>query len=133
MSEIFGSAGMSSRKNPEVRIQNLYNDDFKKMNVQHRTSNVQCRMNTKTQYRIVSVSSSFQIQNSMLDVHLFKIIIIKILYSDSWILSRNHPAEPNVSGPRVTGFSTAPKGLLFNNGINIGRDQSGDKRDLLRV
>jgi len=40
--ETFGSAGMSPRKNPGVRIQNLYNDDFIKMNVQHRTSNVQC-------------------------------------------------------------------------------------------
>ena len=33
-SEKFGSAGMSSRKNVEVRIQNPYNDDFIKMNVQ---------------------------------------------------------------------------------------------------
>jgi hypothetical protein len=26
----------------------------------------------------------------MLDVHLYKSIIVKILYSDSWILSRTH-------------------------------------------
>ena len=45
-SEIFGYAGMSSKKNAGVRIQNPYNDDFIKMNVQsrhggkHRTSNV---------------------------------------------------------------------------------------------
>jgi len=46
------------------------------MNVQHRSFNVQHRIlnlkrllnESKTQYRIVSVSSSFQIQNSMLDV-----------------------------------------------------------------
>ncbi len=45
----------------ELKSQNtdLYSDDFVKMNVQHRTSNVQCRMKTKNQYRNISVSSSF--------------------------------------------------------------------------
>ena len=52
MSEKLGYAGMSYRKNTGVRIQSLYNHEFIKMNVQHRTSNVQCRMKTKAQYQL---------------------------------------------------------------------------------
>jgi len=50
LSEVFGYAVRSPGKNPGVRIQNLYDAEFVKMNVQHPTSNVQFRMKTKSGY-----------------------------------------------------------------------------------
>jgi hypothetical protein len=44
--------------------------------------------------------------------HLYKIIIVKILYSDTWILSRTHSGRAKCLRP-------GPKDKVFSNGLKL--------------
>jgi hypothetical protein len=53
--------------------------------------------------------------------HLYKFIIVKILYSDSWILSRTHYGRAKCLWP-------GPQDQFLNNGINQAHCQ-GNRHD----